>query len=50
VQHVQVGEVQDRGCVSLVVEEVQAVDVVVLHVKFLEGLQVKQLLQSQVVI
>lgn len=50
VQHVQVGEVQDRGCVSLVVEEVQAVDVVVLHVQFLEGLQVKQLLQSQVVI
>jgi hypothetical protein len=33
-----------------VVEEVQAVDVVVLHVQFLEGLQVKQLLQSQVVI
>ena len=34
VQHVQVGEVQDRGCISLVVEEVQTVDVVVLHVKF----------------
>jgi len=50
VQHVQVGEVQDRGGVSLVVEEVQAVDVVVLHVQFLKGLQVEKLLQSQVVI
>ena len=35
VQHVQVGEVQDRGCVSLMVEEVQPVDIVVLHVQFL---------------